>query len=192
MVDMRDKRYLYTLIIFGIGLLVAGSFFQSSTKDENSDRPALPAGTTQTTAGDTNPPAVPADARVLRIEKIGVYGEILEGDETTLDEGIWHLPRTSTPDKGGNTVISAHRWKYLPPDPRTFYNLDTIVPGDEIEVFWDDVLYTYEVVESFVVTPDRVDILAPTDEAILTLFTCTPLYSTDKRLVVRARLVEGE
>lgn len=189
---MRDKRYLYTLVIFGIGLLVAGFFFQSSAKDEDSNRPALPAGNTDITAEGNNPPAVITDAQTLRIEKIGVYGEILEGDETTLDVGIWHLPRTSTPDQGGNTVISAHRWKYLPPDPRTFYDLDKVTLGDMIEIVWDGVVYTYEVTDSFIVTPDRVDILAPTDEAVLTLFTCTPLYSTDKRLVVRAQLVERE
>lgn len=124
------------------------------------------------------------------IPKMGVDSAIFEGGEEMLNQGVWHLPRTSTPDQGGNTVLSAHRWLYKPPDPRTFWNIDKIEVGDEVYVKWQDKEYTYRVISTEVVTPDRVDILRPTKEPILTFFSCTPLYSTSHRLVVKAELVE--
>ena len=124
------------------------------------------------------------------IPAMGVDAAIVEGsEEQALQKGVWHLPRTSTPELGSNTVISAHRWLYKPPDPRTFYNIDKVEVGDEIYVRWNDIDYTYRVMSTEVVTPNRVDILKPTDKPMLTIFSCTPLYSTSHRLVVKAELV---
>lgn len=124
------------------------------------------------------------------IPKMGVDAAIYEGGAEMLNRGVWHLPRTSTPDQGGNTVLSAHRWLYEPPDPRTFWDIDKMEVGDEVYVKWQDKEYTYRVISTEVVTPDRVDILLPTDKPTLTFFSCTPLYSTSHRLVVKAELVE--
>lgn len=130
------------------------------------------------------------DGNWLVIPKMGVDSAIYEGGVEMLNRGVWHLPRTSTPDKGGNTVLSAHRWLYEPPDPRTFWNIDKVEVGDEVYIKWQDKEYTYRVISTEVVTPDRVDILQPTTEPILTFFSCTPLYSTSHRLVVKAELVD--
>ncbi len=128
----------------------------------------------------------------LQINAIGVDGTILEGGYEALAEGIWRIPGSSTPDAGSNTVLSAHRWMYGKDHPSSFFDLDELGVGDRIVIEWNGKKYQYEVYEQFDVTPDRVDILAPTDESIVTLFTCTPLYSTSHRLVVRGRLVVAE
>jgi hypothetical protein len=48
---------------------------------------------------------VPIDNRLI-ISEIGVNAPILEGESAgILDQGIWRRPNTSTPDKGGNTVL---------------------------------------------------------------------------------------
>lgn len=127
----------------------------------------------------------------LFIPKIGVNGQIYEGKgEDTLNLGIWRRPKTSTPDKGGNTVLAAHRFLYTS-GPITFYHLDKLVVGDKITIFWNKQRYEYEVIETKEVLPTAIEIENNTKEPILTLFTCTPLFSTERRLVVVAKLVDA-
>lgn len=127
----------------------------------------------------------------LVIPTIGVDMPILEGPtEKVLDRGgAWHLPNTSDPSKGGNTVLSGHRWKYLPPSSMTLYLLDRVQDGDPIIIYWKGVEYDYIVSGRKVVTPKQVDILNNTDSPRLTIFTCTPLFSTSHRLVLFADLI---
>lgn len=129
---------------------------------------------------------IPADDRLV-IPKIGVDVEIVAGqDERALEKGIWHIPNTSSPDRGGNTVLSGHRFRYLA-GPKTLYLLDQMQIGDIIIVYWKGVEYDYRVTERRVVLPDAVEILDPTPESRLTIFTCTPVFSTKQRLVLFAK-----
>lgn len=125
------------------------------------------------------------EANTLVMPKLGVDGEVYQGGEENLNLGYWHIPGTSTPDQGGNTVIVAHRFLYTD-GPNTFYHLDKAEVGDKFTLFWEQVEYTYEVKEVFEVTPDQVEIEEQTEEEMLTLYTCTPIFSAAKRLVVRA------
>lgn len=137
-----------------------------------------------------NDKPIPGGNRLV-IPRIGVNVPILEGsDERVLDRGgVWHIPNTGTPDAPGNVVLSGHRWKYLPPSSLTLYLLDKVQDGDAILVTWNGKLYTYKVRGREVVTPDRTDILTATSNPQLTIFTCTPLYSTSHRLVLYADLI---
>lgn len=125
----------------------------------------------------------------LRIPRIGVDSAIYEGDEEQLAFGVWHLPRTAIPGQDSNTVLSAHRWKYPVDDPRSFFDLDELEPGDEIIVEWNGQTHKYRMTSNEVVSPDQVEILSPSDTEQLTLFTCTPVYSTEYRLVIYAEPV---
>ncbi len=126
----------------------------------------------------------------LVISDINVDINIVEGySDEVLSLGAWRRPNGGTPDKGGNTVITAHRFQYLPPNNRTFYNLDKVEEGDRLIVFWEGVRYVYKVTEVFVVEPDDVEIEAGLDGNFLTLYTCTPIWTASKRLVVRGELV---
>jgi sortase A len=130
------------------------------------------------------------ERRVL-IPAIGVDSPIVEGvDESALDRGAWHIPGTSTPDRGGNTVISGHRFRYLPPNNTTFYLLNKLRSGDLIQIQWDNQLYHYRVTDTREVEPTQVEILQNTTDTRLTLFTCTPILSTARRLVITAQLEE--
>ncbi len=128
---------------------------------------------------------------LLLIPKIGVKIPIVEGnDESTLNKGAWRLPETSFPDKGSNTAIAGHRWKYRPPSEKTFYLLDKLEVGDSFEIFWQGKEYNYKIVSTTIVLPKDVWVLNPTQVPTVTLITCTPLFSTAKRLIVRGELIE--
>ena len=129
----------------------------------------------------------------LIITKIGVNSPIVESqnEDYGLSLGSWRVPESSTPDKGGNTVITGHRFKYLPPNNTTFYLLDKLDTGDILSVIWENKDYYYRVKETKIVKRDEVSILNPTEESILTLFTCHPIYSEKNRLVVIGELIEG-
>ncbi len=126
----------------------------------------------------------------LFIPKIGVQSVTLEGNSTTLlNKGIWHRPNTSTPELGSNTVFVAHRFMYTA-GPNTFYHLDKLAAGDRFAVWWNGKRYEYEVYESKIVPPTQLDIERSTPENIVTLWTCTPIFSSQNRLVVLGKLTK--
>jgi len=134
-------------------------------------------------------PAVSVSPPRLKIPVLGVDMPIVEGtSEQVLLKGAWRSPWSSTPDKGGNTVIFGHRWLHLPPHKETFYSLDKLAVGDTFQVLWNDEQMTYRVVASMVVAPTDLSVLKQTERSTITLITCTPLYSTKQRLVIRAEL----
>lgn len=109
---------------------------------------------------------------------------------TALHTGPWRRPNTSTPALGGNTVIAGHRFTYT--NPRgTFYYLDKVRVGDEVGVLWQNKMYRYRVTLTEVVPPNDLAIEAPTTNAQLTLYTCTPLWLPKNRLVVIAQLEQN-
>lgn len=136
-----------------------------------------------------NKPA-PKDNRLV-IPSIGVNMPILEGpDEKVLDRGgIWHIPNTSDPSKGSNTVLSGHRWQYLPPSSRTLYLLDKVTVGEPVIVYWRGQEFDYRISRTAVVDPSHTEILNGTANPQLTIFTCTPLFSTKQRLVLYGDLI---
>lgn len=126
------------------------------------------------------------------IPKIGVNAPVVESQsaEYGLSRGSWRVPESSTPDKGGNTVITGHRFKYLPPNNLTFYLLDKMEKGDVFSVIWNEKDYYYRVREVKIVDRTEVSIQDQTEEPIVTLFTCHPIYSTTQRLVVVGELID--
>lgn len=127
----------------------------------------------------------------LIIKKIGVNAPIVESasSEIGLSKGAWHVPQSSTPENGGNTVITGHRFKYLPPNNLTFYLFDKLEIGDIVSVVWKEKNYFYRIKEMKIVPDTELSVLAPSDKPILTMFTCHPIYSTEKRLVVISELI---
>jgi sortase A len=138
-------------------------------------------------AADGNLP----DNRVI-IPKIGVSAPIIESisDNYALSRGAWRLPKGSTPDKGGNTVITGHRFKYLPPNNLTFYLLNKLAVGDIVSLIWENKEYDYKIKEAKIVPATEISILNPSEKSILTLFTCDPIWSEKNRLVVVGELIK--
>jgi sortase A len=83
-------------------------------------------------------------------------------------------------------VIAGHRWKYLPPNNTTFYLLDKVKIGDTLSVTWQNKKYVYIVKDIKIVDSNDTTLLQPTKTPTLTVYTCTPIYSTKHRLVLIA------
>jgi LPXTG-site transpeptidase (sortase) family protein len=144
--------------------------------------------TPKTTAFALPEVSVP-DHNAIVIPKIGVDTHILEGTgPETLNNGLWRRPKTSTPDKGGNTVITGHRFLYSTGN-KTFYHLDKLQIGDPIIIYWKGKSYGYRVTKQEVVPPTAVEIEDETQDDRITLYTCTPLWSSKNRLVITAEKV---
>lgn len=150
----------------------------------------LPSGTTKTTTARNLPSVGTKDNRIL-IPKIGVNMPITEGKTAeALDRGAWRLPQTSVDPQVGNMAISAHRYRFRPPSSETFYLLDQMAVGDTFLIEWGGKEYTYRVQETKIVLPTAIEVLNPTLSPVVTLITCTPLFSTAKRLIVVGALVK--
>ncbi|MCC7543474.1 class E sortase [bacterium] len=130
----------------------------------------------------------------IQIERIGLEVPLYEGGEDSLDKGVWHRwPERGNPEKGGNFILSAHRFKIGVTPVQTiinspFYNVDKLRIGDTIRVFWDDEWYTYKISKTYTVLPNAIGIEAPSEEAKLTLYTCSLGGSADGRVVIEANL----
>ena len=106
---------------------------------------------------------------------------------TISNGGAWRRPATSSPDHGGNTVVVGHRFTYL--GKSTFTNLPDVKVGDVVVVFWNGKEIDYTVTATKVVEPNDRSIENQTNDQQLTLYTCTPMWTSKQRFVVIARPV---
>lgn len=133
---------------------------------------------------------IPKENRLV-LPTIQLDQEIHEGERAdTMSKGLWRRPNTSTPDKGGNTVIVGHRFTYS--DPAVLFHLDKIKLGDTFPVYWQGKEYDYKVNDIQVVSPLAVEVENPTPDPTLTIYTCTPVWTGTDRLVVKASLLKEE
>lgn len=156
----------------------------TQTAEATDDQPLQGVTVAQAATAKTN------QINTLQVASMRVDSRIWEGATTaTLSNGLWRIPGSSTPDKGGNTVIAAHRWKWLPASKKSFYDIDKVKVDDVITMQWNGKTYSYKVSKISTVTPDKVDILQNSEKPKLTLFSCAPLFSSKYRLVVEADLM---
>ena len=108
------------------------------------------------------------------------------------------MPWTPYPGQRGNAVISGHRTTWGAP----FHELDTLEPGDVIEIETATGTHTDAVRETIIVKPSAIWVTAPdgpsqaglargAQGAWLTLTTCNPKFSARQRLVVFAEMIAG-
>jgi len=120
---------------------------------------------------------------VLSIARVGLEVPILEGTgELTLDRGAGHIEGTPSPGSEGNVGIAGHRDGF-------FRVLEKVRAGDVIELRTPMGATSYVVEDLRVVSPEEVEVLAPTGVPSLTLVTCYPFYfvgPAPQRYVVRA------
>lgn len=129
-------------------------------------------------------PPIPA-SNTLVIPAINLQATIYDGAGIgTLAKGAWHRPLTSSPDRGGNTVIAGHRYGYR--GDGVFYHLDKVSQGDKIVVYWSGKKYSYAVTKILEVKPTDTQVEGRSSKSILTLYTCTPMWTFSDRLVVIA------
>lgn len=125
----------------------------------------------------------------LVLPTIQLDANVYDGDSVyTVNKGIWRRPQTSTPDKGGNTVLVGHRFTYS--GHAVFYSLDNLKVGDDAYLVYSQKLYHYKIVIGEEVPPTAMEVEAPSADAKLTIYTCTPLLTAKNRLVYVGTLVE--
>lgn len=125
----------------------------------------------------------------LYINSVNILGTVVDGnDSREMERGFWHFPLSGQPGQKGNTVIIAHRFLHLPPRTDTFFNLDKVRVGDKVLVQQKGGIYRYTVSETKVVDKNDRSVLAQTYDYRLTLITCHPLWTSDRRLIVVAKL----
>ncbi len=140
----------------------------------------------------TSPPPRPAPESELigeiAIPRLGVSAAVRAGeDDRTLDGAVGHLPDTALPWQDGNTALAAHR-------DRLFRSLERIEAGDAILFATSHGTFRYAVSRTFIVNPEDVWVLQPSDGVDLTLITCYPftfLGHAPQRFVVRARKIDS-
>jgi sortase A len=122
---------------------------------------------------------------ILRVPKIDLEVPVLAGtDEVSLNRGVGHIAGTPRPGEPGNVGIAGHRDGF-------FRGLKDIATGDALEVETLAGTDHYRIEKITIVSPDRVDVLAPSEEPTVTLVTCFPFYyagSAPQRYIVRATL----
>lgn len=109
-----------------------------------------------------------------------------------IKDGVWRVSYTNAtflntsgrPGGDNNTVIYGHNKKAI------FGNLPYLSLGQKIIIKTQDgVLHTYEAYQKDFVGSDRVDLVSPTDQEELTIYTCWGLFDS-KRVVIKAKPIK--
>lgn len=137
------------------------------------------------------PPAHLSMLGVIKLPRISLSDNIVEGTGTQLYYAVGHTPGTALPGQPGNCVLAGHR-NYVPAHP--FRHLDKMQNGDSIILEDQTNRYVYQVYQSFVVKPTDIWVIEPIEDeaSTVTLITCTPVLTMTDRLIVRGRLVSTE
>lgn len=113
---------------------------------------------------------------------------------SALRKGVAQAAGTALPYDIGNMYLFAH-------STDAFYNVNTynavfyligkLTPGDEIDIFYNDKLFKYQVYDKKVVDPNSSQYFGTLikGEKTLTLQTCYPPGTTLKRLIVLAKQI---
>ncbi|MCJ7827931.1 sortase [Patescibacteria group bacterium] len=153
----------------------------------------------QPAAWFTSPPNLPVrQSKIthynLSISDLRINQAVVEIRGTNLDKSMIHYPGTVLPGQTGNAVVFCHSVLpqfFNPKSYRTICStLHTLDLGAQIEIYFDGVKYSYQVIKMWEVEPDEVSVLSQPDEGeYLSVITCTPPGTYLRRLVVKARLV---
>jgi sortase A len=129
----------------------------------------------------------------VKIDKLGLLVPFYSGDSAaTLEKGAWwRYPDRGDPEKGGNFILSAHRFQLgmTPQQTRArspFYHIEKLEVGDPIEVNYNGKPYMYTITKKYDVPRDATQIEAPSEEAKLTLYSCSLKGEAAGRVVIEA------
>lgn len=120
-------------------------------------------------------PELSIDLTVKNSKLVGGYWQVF-GDAAGWGEG------SGLPGEVGNQVIFAHARRGL------FLPLRDIKNGSKVYVLSKEKWYEYEVKEIKEVRPTEVQVIAPTQDETLTLYTCSG-FSDSRRLIVIAKRI---
>jgi len=121
-------------------------------------------------------PSVSIDAKVIEAPIVDGYWQ------TATDSASFGLG-SSYPQESGNTVIFAHA------RPGLFENLRLVKKETPVYLMTEKGWFVYKVLEVKTVLPSQVEVVSPTKDKTLTLYTCSG-YRDTHRLVVIAKPID--
>ena len=163
------------------------------------EEPTLPPEPQPQPAPEPEPEPIVTYPPEIIIPKIGVTAplnmNVLPSQVLpTLQNGVVHYADTALPGQIGNVVIFGHSSDF-PWSPGAYKNvfalLDRLAPGDQIIVPYGTQRFGYVVISSQVVRATELSVLKKTPTPQLTLITCYPVGTAQRRLVIVARLTTG-
>lgn len=195
---MKRKIVGIVLIILGLSIACTALYLKFSSQSKGDKLIAKydsmikmnKGENTGTTSNSEKPSGIVQDKDgtigIMIIPKINVKVPINEGaDLNVLEYAVGHFKGTAMPGAKGNFCVAGHRNSAY---NKYFEDLDKLSKGDEIVVRTTKGEYTYIITGSEVVEPDNTSVLKATDDASITLVTCTPKGVFNKRLIVKGKL----
>lgn len=125
---------------------------------------------------------------IVEIPSINLSQALVEGvSDNILQYFLGHFEDSVMPGEVGNFAVAGHR---VSDYSDAFINLYKVKVGDKVIVKTRNKKFTYEINDSFIVDPSRVDVLNKTEDATITLITCT--VGAKERVIVKGKLISTE
>ena len=138
----------------------------------------------------------------LKIPSINITTPVIIGQSTDivrlendLDDGAVYYPGSVLPGQIGQIVILGHsaplNWPPIKHD-WIFSKVESLKPGDQIILTFNDINYTYSVIDKKIIQPGQETPSAALSATsnILTLISCWPPGKDSQRIAVTAQLVK--
>jgi len=186
-----EKLIHYSFLMLGIFIFLTGIGLIGLKEHEEIPKPPATTVTTQFAFPEfgLKIPTLQIEAPVVA----DVPGDKKEAYFKALENGVAQFKGTKKPGEGGLIFIFGHSSFYPWANggyKEIFENLEDIKDGDEILVWYQKKEYKYKVFETKVVLPTDVSVLEETPNEQLSLMTCVPPGTAEKRLIVNARPIK--
>jgi len=183
----RGKKILFQgkrgllLILFSFLLFAAAGFLKGyqESQQENLSFDSAPKFIEKIEESDLPTQIIIPKVRI----DLPVFPGKVVGDKWEIaNKGVSYLLGTGIPGRIGNTIIYGHNKK------NQFGPIRWLKKDDEIKIInGKKEEFIYKVAETKVVYPNQVEVLAPTQDSTLTLYTCAGILDR-QRFVIIARL----
>lgn len=188
-----------TLIIFGLALLFGPVAYVKITNHQAAERAdSIRQSIEQSWSFSLTERRLSRfdESALLYIPKIGVSGvPIVDGvDSDALASGVGRYPGVPRVGKPGNLALAGHRTAHGEP----FADIDDLEAGDVVLIRTRYSTFRYRLLRDTVVTPDQTWVLGdvserlgvPDNSPLISLITCSPKWSTEKRWVWWGALID--
>ncbi|OGY18218.1 MAG: hypothetical protein A2900_05010 [Candidatus Chisholmbacteria bacterium RIFCSPLOWO2_01_FULL_50_28] len=179
----RIVRFLAVLSVLGGAFLLALPYFWSSHRSESERSLEKDQAVIAKSRVEREPDELPLR---VRVNKVSVdlpvkSATVSENDWGLYVDAVSYLKTSGKPGKKGNLVLYGHNTN------RLLGPLRWAGVGDRVFLETESRLLSYRIVEKKIVPPTQLDIVFPTNDERLTLFTCTNFNDADRLVLVAQR-----
>lgn len=191
---MDKARRIVGLLLIIVGITIIGSVVYKKVETAKKQKAIIEIFENGISEGTTGESVNLEDMNgytpiaIMEIPSIKLSQALVEGiSDEVLQYFLGHFPDSAKPGEKGNFSVAGHR---VSDYTDAFINLYKVKEGDKVIVKTSDKKYTYVVEENFIVEPDDISVLEDTNEATMTLVTCT--VGAKQRVIVKGRLISEE